>query len=61
MNDKNETDRMGLVHALGILHKIRDSLECLEMNECVDAFNVVFEWIDNIVILLDKIGGSHGK
>lgn len=61
MNDRNETDRMGLVQALDILHKIRDSLECLEMSECVDAFNVVFEWIDNIVILLDKIGGSHGE
>lgn len=59
--DNKETDRMGLVHALGILHKVRDSLKCLGMDECVDAFNTVFEWIDNIVILLDKIGGSHGE
>lgn len=59
--DNKKTDRMGLIHALDILHKVRDSMECLGMDECVDAFNVVFEWINIIVILLDKIGGSHGE
>lgn len=55
-NDNQEIDRMDLVHALNILHHVRDSLECLEMSECVEAFNVIFEWIDNVVILLNKLG-----
>ena len=55
-NDNQEIDRMDLVHALNILHNVRDSLKGLEMSECVEAFDVIFEWIDNVVILLNKLG-----
>lgn len=48
--DNKETDRMGLVQALDILHMIRDYFERLKMSKCVDAFNVVFSWIDNIML-----------
>ncbi len=52
-----EKDRMGLVQALGILHSLRDGLSsCGEIQE---AFQVVFEWIDNMVILLHELGGNH--
>lgn len=53
-----EKDKMGLVQALTILHSLRDGLSsCGEIQE---AFNVVFEWIDNMVILLHGFGG-HGN
>lgn len=48
-----ENDRMGLVQALGILHNLRD----LSTDEYIlEAFQVVFEWIDNAVILFMKFG-----
>lgn len=48
-----EKDRMGLVQALGILHNLRD----LSTDEYIlEAFQVVFEWIDNAVILFMKFG-----
>lgn len=51
-----EKDRMGLVQALGILHNLRD----LSTDEYIlEAFQVVFEWIDNMVLLLKKFGGSY--
>lgn len=51
-----EKDKMGLVQALGILHSLRDSLSsCGEIHE---AFQVVFEWIDNMILFLKKFGGS---
>lgn len=63
VNEKNpkpeksvEQDRMSLVHALQLLHKLRETLESLDMLEYAEAFNVVFEWIDNVVILLNKLG-----
>lgn len=55
-----ENDRMGLVQALGILHGLRDSFfnaSCREMQEVCEAFGVVFEWIDNAVVLFAKFGG----
>lgn len=50
-----ERDKMGLVQALTILHRLRDTYESCE--DIRDAFNVVFEWIDNAVILFAKFGG----
>lgn len=51
-----EKDRMGLVQALGILHNLRD----LSTDEYIlEAFQVVFEWIDNMILLLKKFGGSY--
>lgn len=52
-----ERDKMGLVQALTILHRLRDA----SVDEGIrEAFNVVFEWVDNAVILFSKIGGNHG-
>lgn len=53
-----EKDKMGLVQALAILHSLRDGFsQCKEMQEACEAFNVIFEWIDNAVILFEKLGG----
>lgn len=53
-----QKDKMGLVQALTILHSLRDGFSsCKEMDEVNEAFNVVFEWIDNAVILFMKFGG----
>lgn len=53
-----EKDKMGLVQALTILHSLRDGFSgCKEMQEVCEAFNVIFEWIDNAVILFAKLGG----
>ena len=53
-----EKDRMGLVQALTILHSLRDGFfSCKEMQEVYEAFETVFEWIDNAVILFAKFGG----
>lgn len=53
-----ERDKMGLVQALTILHSLRDSFsQCKEMQEVCEAFETVFEWIDNVVILSAKFGG----
>lgn len=49
-----ERDRMGLVQALTILHRLRDILG--EYNDYAEALQVIFEWIDNMVLLLKKIG-----
>lgn len=48
----------GLVQSLDKLHKMRDIVEELGLHEYVDAFNVVFRWIDVMVLLLYKIGGD---
>lgn len=49
-----EKDKMGLVRALTILHSLRDGFSsCDEIRE---AFNVVFEWIDNAIIIFKKFG-----
>ena len=56
----NEKNSMGLVHALDILHKLRDLFETLEgFEDVVEAFNKVFGWVDEMVLLLNKIGGGH--
>lgn len=53
-----EKNRMGLVQALTILHSLRDGfLPCKEMKEVCEAFEVIFEWIDNAVLLFAKSGG----
>lgn len=53
-----EKNEMGLVQALTILHSLRDGFSsCKEMDGVSEAFNVVFEWIDNAVILFKKFGG----
>ena len=48
----------GLVQSLDRLHKMRDIAEELGLYEYVDAFNVVFRWIEEMVLLLKKIGGK---
>lgn len=50
----------GLVQSLDRLHKMRDIVEGLGLHEYVDAFNVVFRWIDEMVLLLHNIGGNSG-
>ena len=59
-----EKNRMSLVHALMILHKVRKVEKLMEqigIEQSGEAFDVVFEWIDNVVLLLNKIGGNkHG-
>lgn len=58
-----EVDRMGLVQALGILHQLRDIYAGQEgeaARNCTEAFQAVFQWIDDMMILLEKTGGSHG-
>lgn len=53
-----EKNRMGLVQALTILHSLRDGFSgCKEMGEVCEAFGVIFEWIDNAVILFAEFGG----
>lgn len=49
-----QKDKMGLVKALNILHSLRDAYESCE--DVKEAFNTVFEWIDNAVILFKKFG-----
>lgn len=59
-----EKNRMSLVHALIIVHKVRrleKVLEQIGIEQCGEAFDVVFEWIDNTVLLLQKIGDRHGQ
>ena len=51
-----EKDRMGLVQALTVLHTLRDISTDDHIRE---AFNVVFEWIDNAVLLFKKFGDRH--
>ena len=51
-----QKDKMGLVQALTILHSLRDAYESCE--DIREAFNVVFEWVDNAVILFKKFGGG---
>lgn len=50
-----ERNRMGLVQALTILHRLRDICSG-DNNDLAEALQVVFEWIDNMVLLLKKIG-----
>ncbi len=54
-----EKDRPGLVQSLGKLHELRDICGQLGLNEYVAAFNRVFEWIDEVLILLDMFGGKR--
>lgn len=53
-----EKDRMGLVQALMILHSLRDGFSSCDKIQ--EAFDIVFEWIDNVTILFKMSGGSHG-
>lgn len=58
-NINSSKDRMGLVQALLILHTYRDF--CMQHDldsQVAPALDVIFEWIDNMVLLLHKIGGS---
>lgn len=61
-----EKDRMSLVDALFRLHMLRDILVCPESDFAtlyglyVDAFDRVFEHIDEMSLLLEKIGGGNG-
>ncbi|MBD5524022.1 MAG: hypothetical protein HDR04_06315 [Lachnospiraceae bacterium] len=59
-----EKNRMSLVHALMILYKVQKAEKLMEqigIEQCGEAFDVVFEWIDNVVLLLNRIGGNkHG-
>lgn len=58
-NINSSKDRMGFVQALKILHLYRDmSIQFDPNSEIVVALDVIFEWIDNMVLLLHKIGGS---
>lgn len=62
MDDKGkvipERDRMGLSQALCILHKLRDICSG-DNNDLAEALDVIFEWIDNMVLLLSKFGGLY--
>lgn len=49
----------GFVYSLDRLHKMRDMAESLELYEYVEAFNVVFRWIDEMVLLLHRSGGDR--
>lgn len=52
-----QRDKMGLVHALTILHHFRDIQRSLGMeSELAYALDVIFEWIDNAVLLFYKFG-----
>lgn len=51
-----ERDKMGLVQALTVLHHLRDFLRSEELEpELADALDVIFEWIDNAVLLFHKL------
>lgn len=50
-----EKDKMGLVQALKILHGLQEAYESCE--DVREAFDTVFGWIDNAVILFKKSGG----
>lgn len=54
--DAKEGTSIGFVQALDVLHKIRDIMEQFGLTEYVDAFNIVFDWIDKAVVLFYKIG-----
>lgn len=57
-----ETNKMGLVQALTILHHFRDLQESYDLkSDVVDALNVIFEWIDNAVLLLHRLGSRSGS
>lgn len=49
---------MGLVQALAVLHEISDHAELMGMRSYTEAFGTVFRWIDEMVLLLKKIGGG---
>ena len=51
-----ERDKMGLVQALTILHHFRDLQKCMGLqSELADALDVIFEWVDNAVLLFHKL------
>ena len=54
-----EKDRPGFVQSLGKVHELRDLLEQFGLDDYVLALNRVFEWIDDMVILLNEIGGNR--
>ncbi|MBD5505359.1 MAG: hypothetical protein HDR09_16905 [Lachnospiraceae bacterium] len=54
-----EKDRPGFVQSLGKVHELRDLLEQFGLDDYVTALNRIFEWIDDIVILLNGIGGKR--
>lgn len=55
-----EMNPMDFVQALVILHKIRDMFDMLGcFEEVVDAFDKVFWWVDEMVLLINKIGGRY--
>ncbi len=49
-----EKDRMSLPHALMILHQLHGRVFLGENVE--EAFQALYEWIGNIMILLHKLG-----
>lgn len=49
-----EKDKMGLVQALGILNCLRDMYS--QCDDVQEAFQALYEWIGNIMILLHKLG-----
>lgn len=52
-----QRDKMGLVQALTILHHFRDFQRSVGLeSELADALDVIFEWIDNAVLLFHKLG-----
>lgn len=54
-----EHDKMGLVQALIILHYFQDALRSVESeSELADSLDVIFEWIDNAVLLFHKLAHS---
>lgn len=49
-----EKDKMGFVQSLQILHLLRDGIG--EGNDIYNAFQTVFQWIDEMFLLLYEIG-----
>lgn len=54
-----EKDRPGLVQSLGKLHELRDILAQLGFDDYVVSLNRIFEWIDEAVLIFNRIGGKR--
>ncbi len=53
-----ECDRMGLVQALTVLHELKDTAQYFGLADVDEALSVVFCFVDEMVLLLNKIGGK---
>ena len=61
-NTNTEKNRIGFVQALQILHDFRNNNVITVFNpDLAYALDVIFEWIDNMVLLLHKFGGGKDE